>query len=454
MGILGTCVGALGLAAGLLGAPPEGAVALREQASPAGTGRYNIELTAKGTLTPEGDPTPRPIAVEVKTRFAFDERVVAVGPDGAPQRAVRHVRQAAGAIGGGGRPLSSLLRPEVSLLVAEGRDGGIFTYSPGGPLTRSELDLVQTSADPLLLGSLLPETPVSVGETWAIGSSAARALTDYEALASNTLRGKLEAVDENTATIRVAGRVSGAVRGGEGSITCDGTLVFDRQANRVSRLTLKRDETRGPGQVEPALSFSGTTTMERQRLDSPPAELSDAILAGVPTATPEGMDLLEFVAPDGRYRLLHDRDWHLFWDDSRLAVLKRLDRGELVAQCNLAVGPEAGAGRHQDPAQFRVDIQKALGTRFGRFAGGGELDDTDGTYRYKVAVQGLEGMQEVLWYYYLIANPSGSQLLATFTLNVAAQKRFGEQDLKLVGSLRWGETGTTGTGTAPAPAGR
>lgn len=228
-------------------------------------------------------------------------------------------------------------------------------------------------------------------------------------------------------------------------MTCDGTLVFDRKANRVSKFTLKREETKEAGPVEPALSFSGTLTMERQALESPTAELSDAVLAGVPLSPAEGMDLLEFVAPDGRYRFLHDRDWHLFWDDNRMAVLKRLERGELVGQCNLAVGPEAGAGRHQDLAQFRADIQKALGARFGRIAGAGELDDADGTYRYKVAVQGLEGTQEVLWYYYLIASPSGSQLLATFTLNVADQKRFGDQDLKLIGSLRWG-------GAPPAPA--
>jgi hypothetical protein len=439
MGILGTCVGAFGLAAGLLGAAPEAPATLRERADAAGAGRVVVELVASGTLRPDGEPAPQPIAVEVKTRFAFDERVVAVGPDGGPRKVVRHVRQAAGAIGGGGRPLNSLLRPEVSLLVAEGRDGEVFTFSPGGPLTRGELDLVQVSADPLLLGGLLPEAPVGVGETWAIGPLAARALTDYEALAANTLRGKLEAMDDDRATIRVAGAVRGAVRGGEGAISCDATLVFDRRTNRVASLTLKREETRGAGQVEPALTFSGTLTMAREALPTPPAELTDGALAGVPLSPPPGLDLLEFVAPDGRYRLLHDRAWHLFWDDSRLAVLKRLDRGELVAQCNLAVGPEAGPGRHQDPQQFRADIQKALGARFGRFAAAGELDDADGTYRYKVAVQGQEGAQEVLWYYYLVASPAGAQLLGTFTLNVADQARFGEQDLKLMGSLRWGD---------------
>jgi hypothetical protein len=452
MGRFKACVGTGALLAGLLGAAPaaDGPVRLRERAEVAGAGRVVAELTASGTLQPEGDPAPKPIPVAVKTRFAFDERVVALGPDGAPRKAVRHVRQAAAAIGGGGRPLNSLLRPEVSLLVAEGRDGEVFTFSPGGPLTRSELDLVQTSADPLLLGGLLPEAPVGLGETWPIGPLAARALTDYEALAANTLRGKLEALDADTATIRVAGSVRGAVRGGEGTMACDGTLVFDRRANRVAKLSLKRDETRAAGQVEPALQFTGTLTLTREALASPPPELTDAALAGVPLSPPEGLDLLEFVAPDGRYRLLHDRAWHLFWDDSRLAVLKRLDRGELVAQCNLAVGPEAGPGRHQDPAQFRADVQKALGTRFGRFAGAGELDDADGTYRYKVAVQGREGEQDVLWYYYLIAGPSGAQLLGTFTLNAADQKRFGEQDLKLVGSLRWGDP------KAPAapPAGR
>lgn len=430
-------VGAFLLPLVLVAVPPADDPAdLREAPPPAAT-RTILELSARGVLkpaAPEGQPEPKPVPLKVESRFDFTERPLKGGPSG---RVIRRVNQAAVAINGTDRPMAHVVRPEVATLVAERRDGSVFTYSPGGPLLRSELDLVQGPADPLFLPSLLPDRPVSAGETWEIGTDAARALSDYEALAANTLRGKLESLDAAKAMIKIAGEVRGAARGGEGTITIDGTLEFDRAARLIGRLDLNRKEVRKPGQVEAGLDFEGTLVVERSRCDVPP-ELADAVLAALPLDEPaEGLALLQFAPPDGRYALLHDRDWHLFWDDARLAVLKRLDRGELLAQCNLAVGPNAGPGRHQDPAQFRDDIRRALGERFDEFAGAGEIGRDDDLYAYKVAVRGHGGDHPVVWYYYLLASPQGDQLLVTFTLNGADAERFGDEDARLVGSLQW-----------------
>jgi hypothetical protein len=157
--------------------------------------------------------------------------------------------------------------------------------------------------------------------------------------------------------------------------------------------------------------------------------------------TPRHERLL-LVAPDGKSTLLHDRNWHALWDDPRLMVLKRLEGGQVVAQCNLAVGPAVGKGRHQDPLQFRSDIRSALKQRFVQFLGAGEVDgDPAGGFRYKVGVQGREGDLGVVWYYYLVASPSGDQLLVTFTLAEEHARAFGDQDREMIGSLRWSVTG-------------
>ena len=73
------------------------------------------------------------------------------------------VAQAVAARNGEILPEESAFRQEVALLVAEVREGAVFTYSPGGPLTRAELELAQVPADPLTLGGLLPEKPVVGG---------------------------------------------------------------------------------------------------------------------------------------------------------------------------------------------------------------------------------------------------------------------------------------------------
>ena len=332
----------------------------------------------------------------------------------------------------------STLRPAVALLIAEPRSEGVVVFSPLGPLTRSELELVQGPGDPLALEGLLAVRPVEVSDHWKVGDSAARALSSYDTIGSNGLEATLATVDDAKATIRLKGEVRGSVLGGEGTMTFDGSYTFDRKSSRISALSVERTETRTPGPVEAGLDVKSTLTVDR-RGDEVPAELTDATLARLSLDTPDpARERLLLNTADGKSSLVHDRDWHIYWDDARLTVLKRLERGEVVAQCNLAKGPSAGKGRHQDLEQFRLDIRKGLGERFVQFLGSGALDgDPAGHFRYKVGVQGRQGDVGVLWYYYLVASPEGDQVVATFTLASSRQKSFGDEDERLIKTFRW-----------------
>jgi hypothetical protein len=422
----------------LLGAE---AVELQEGARDGSANHVIVELSAKGRyrpMAPPDQPQPKPLDFNVETRFDFIERAIKSEP-GEARRVVRKAIEATAAVNGQIPAWRSSLRPDVAILVAARREDGVFSYSPAGPLTQHELELVQAPGDPLGLGGLLPAKLVTVGDTWPVSAASAKALSDYDALASNSLQAKLESLDSDSAVVRIAGEIRGAVRGGEGRMTCEGSYRFDRKAGLIARLTLNRAEVRRPGPVEAGLDAKGTLTVER-RASEIPAELTDAAVSGLPLHESPSGALLRFSSPEGKYSLLHDRDWHIFAEDTRRAVLKRLDHGEVVAQCNLAVGPKAGKGRHQDPAQFRDDIRQALGNRYGRIIGEGEVEGAPaGGYRYKIAIEGQEGNVGILWYYYLVASPEGDQLLVVFTLTEAQAKSFGDQDLQLIGSLEWHE---------------
>jgi hypothetical protein len=296
---------------------------------------------------------------------------------------------------------------------------------------------VQGAGDPLGLATLLPDKPVAVGDRWPVGDEATRALTAYDSLTSNGLHATLKSATADSAEIHVAGEVRGEVLGGEGAMLLDGTARFDRKLNRIVALTVKRSEARRPGPVEAGLDVKSTLTVTRTA-EPLPEPLKDAALAGVATDPSAEREQLLLLPPGGQYSLRHGRDWHTYWDDSRQTVLKRLADGVVVAQCNLALGPNAGKGRHQDLRQFRDDLRRALGRRFEEFVGEGEVDgDPAGGFRYRVGVRGHEGELGVIWYYYLVAGPEGDQLLATFTLAQNQAKAFDDQDVRLVGSLAW-----------------
>lgn len=437
-------------------------IGLREAVAAGDSARVQIELKAEGLFQPglppdqiqEGTKLPKPLKLDVKTRLIFAERIIEVEPGpangakakpvrGRAKRSVRLVGQAASAINGEVRRSSAVLRPEVSLLVAEwnpaDRHAGVVVASPGGPLLRSELELVQGAADSLTMADLLPDKPVSVGSRWKPGEAAARSLSGYDVITANTLEAVLESADANSARIKIKGKIEGSVLGGGGTITCEGGLTFNRAAGWVERLELNRSESRRPGLVEAGLEVSSTLTLTRNAMTAPP-ELSDDAIGGLDLKLGPERLMLRLGSPDGKAVLYHDRNWHVTWDDPRVVVLKRLEGGKVEAQCNLTVGPNAGKGKHQDPAQFRDDIRRALGKRFVDFLGMGEVDgDSAGNYRYRVGVQGREGDLGILWFYYLVAGPEGDQLLATFTVTQEQAKTFREQDLSIIGSLQWVE---------------
>ena len=178
-----------------------------------------------------------------------------------------------------------------------------------------------------------------------------------------------------------------------------------------------------------------------------PPELSDDLVAKYPQESDPARELLLLNSGDGKYSLLHDRAWHTFTQDLRQTTLKRLEKGIDVVQCNFVNGPNAGRGRHQDLGQFRDDIRKGLGNRFGQILGAGEVDgDPAGGFRYKVGVQGRQGDVGIVWSYFLVASPEGDQLVAIFTMPESMHASFGDQDLALIGSFRWKAAERAGTG--------
>jgi len=409
-----------------------------------------IELKADGLFRPGLPPEamkdearmPKPLEIDIQTRLIFRERLLPPPRAGErPSKAVRLVSQAASAINGEIRPTAQELRKDLSLLIADrdDADGSVTVVSPSGSLTRAELELVQGLGDPLSLVDLLPEGPVAEGAKWPIRKSAVAAMSGYDAIKSSKLEGVVESIKADSVRIKISGEVQGMVLGGTGTLTCEGFATFDPKTGLIDRLELSRKENRQPGPIEAGLELKSTLTVLRRPV-AMPDELSDAGLSGTSLSLTPARKLLQLIAFDGRYNLLHDRTWHTYWDDPKVIVLKRFQKDRITAQCNFTNGPPAGKGKHQDVEEFRADVRRAMKERFVAFLGAGEPDgEPDGGFRYRLGVRGREGDVDLIWYYYLLASPRGDQLLATFTFAESDARDFAEDDVALVGSLQWND---------------
>ncbi|WP_152052743.1 hypothetical protein [Tautonia marina] len=421
-----------------------GPVALVERLNPGDRLRVRASLEAEGRYLPgeATEDTPvAPIELTVSTRIESVDQVLAVDTEGQPTRLWRQAEQASVAIGGPEpiRPQTITLRPEVSSLIVERPtepDGRVVVASPQGPLTRAELDLVQMPADPIDVLALLPEdgAEVAPGARWAVPDGVARSISGYDALASNTVEATLRSVDEESAEVDLAGSIAGAVLGGEGEMTITGSLRFDRRAGRIALVTIERDERRKPGPVEAGLEFRSTIRIERSKAAD---EASETPAPKVPDRLPDDWLLLTYSAPDGRYTLQHDRAWHVFSEDEQQVVLRRVEAGTVVVQANLVAGPTVEPGAQPKAERFRDDVKKALGDRFDRMIDAGAVAAPEGEFRYRLALAGRQGEEPIVWYYYLVSDSKGRQVVAIFTLRASQVERFGRRDQRMIGSLRW-----------------
>jgi hypothetical protein len=216
-----------------------------------------------------------------------------------------------------------------------------------------------------------------------------------------------------------------------------GVATFDREKSRLTSVEVKRKETRKPGVVEAGLEVESVLKDSRSPSDVKPGEI-DQRMASRPAIAPADWERLMYKAPGEGWSIDFDRSWHVVAEDSKAVVLRKVEGGQVLAQVNFAAAPKVAAGTHQDLGRFRDDIRKAIGNRFVRFLGAGETRGAAaGGFRYKVAVLGKQGNDDLVWYYYLVASPAGDQLMATFTMRESQAKRLGDEDVRLMGSLEW-----------------
>lgn len=426
-------------------------ISLRERVDPERVIASTHAMNAEGTffLDPPADAAksgkvdtlkPESLKVKASTRLNVQDRWRLTGSTAAGLASVRVVELAETEIGGELRPTKSALRQQRTRMLVDIENELFRTVSIDGPLTRSELEALTAPGDATSLWTLLPKSEIEAGETYRLDRIAAKSLTLYDAIAVNSLDGKILEITEKQVKIRLSGEVRGAVLGAEGVMKLTGDLDFDRDSGLVTRLVLDRNENRRPGTVEAGLEITSHIEVKRNVSTSPNAEIAGDLSKWPTAVTPESV-MLEWFDPTSTIRLEHDRDWHVTWADTGESVLKRVDRGgAVIAQCNLKQATMVAPGRHQDPDQFEQDVREALGSQFRKVFGKGELKRPEGQgYGYKLAIEGVVQDLPVVWYYYLMASPAGDQFVATVTTTLAETQGSGKSGLQLTESLRWSD---------------
>jgi hypothetical protein len=387
----------------------------------------------------KGQFLSRPIDAEASLKFR-ERWLPGAGRDAQALRSLRHYDSLTTEI----KVADHVTRPQFSndrrVIVAQGRTEGIFFYSPLGMLTAADLELLRAPADTLCLVALLPPNPVSIGAHWSPAAWVGQMLTDTEAAEKSELTCTLESVSEDKAKVAFSGTVVGANAGSSGKIELHGWYLFDLKSKLLTRAEIDQTEERTVGPVSPGMKVSAKTVVTRSA-SSDSEGLTLKAATAVPLEPPAELTRLVFRTP-WNIELTHDRDWHIFQQTPQIAILRLIEQGSLIAQCNLTPVRAAAPGEHVPENQFQDDIRTSLGARFKSIEKAEQIPMENGRFLYRVAVVGEANKNPINWIYYLSAAPSGLQTSSVFAVDSTLIKRLRERDLEMMKSLKFIEPTT------------
>lgn len=446
----------LSAAACLAGFAPFPAVAeefdLRAQRPVGAVARVELLLELSGDLKVVHEEKVKPVPLKVVGTAHYTEVLLEVPATAAGNaRSARIYEELSAQLQIDDHRQDSQLRDDRQTIGVEFGDGETTYWNPAGPLTREELDMLDIQGSSLLVDGLLPQAPVSVESTWQHDDALIAALLGLDAVSANGLTSVLKEVTPEAARMEMAGQIQGAIGGVSTEIDVKAKYKFDRQTRRIVWLALLIKESRSIGHVGP-----GIDTVARLQMKVLPQDELDDSLRQVVSSVRQGSAAealaLGYRSPNGRFQFLYDRQWHVVNDEPELVVLRRVDRGELVAQGNITPLPAGSADNPITLAKFQEDIQKALGMNFQQFAKASERKLPAGRRLYRVVALGVAAELPVQWHYYLVIDEQGRQVSLVFTLEQKLAEDLGDADLQLAATIECLEPPVESAGVPAAAA--
>ncbi len=120
-----------------------------------------------------------------------------------------------------------------------------------------------------------------------------------------------------------------------------------------------------------------------------------------------------------------------------LTVLRLVDRGDLIAQCNIT--PLAPLAKDQQLSMegFQNDVKRVLGKNFEEMIEATEETGENGLRVLRVVVASTVGELPIQWTYYNLENDEGRRASLVFTLESSLLSRFAHIDRELIANFRF-----------------
>lgn len=403
---------------------------------PAVLTRVKAKFDVGGSLRLAGDAQPSTLPMSVVARFDFFERRIDDGSVPSELRSIRYYSDAEAAIKVEKQAnLAKLAEQHRLVRVAVSQDR-VALGAVGGHFTREERDLIDLPFNTLLLNQLLPPAGTDQGTREKPSDDVMAMLLGLDAVSRTDVQTVLTAIKDGVGEVSIEGALNGAVGGVATEIELKGKLHFDMIHRQPFALALLIKEKRSVGHVTPGLDV--VAKLELQIAPAAEvAELSDRALAGLELAADGAAPPLSYESSQGGFNFLYEPRWRIMAAQSDSVVMRLVDRGELVAQCNVSVLPKLNVEQALTLEMFQKDVQQSLGKHFGLFERAAERQTPAGLRLLHVVAIGTVSELPITWHYYLLINQAGQRAAISFTMENALADRFGEADRLVLDGFRF-----------------
>lgn len=273
-----------------------------------------VDLTGDLQVPVDKDKPPEKVKMTGRSTIDYDERVLTADGKSADYKTIRSYRQIDFRRTVGDRPQEIRLRPTVRRLVVMKKNHAKVPFSPDGPLTWNEIDMLRTDIFIPELAGLLPERAVKPGDTWDVRESTVVELTDMEKIERGSLVAKFEAEEtiggRKVAHITLSGELTGINEDGPNRQKIAGRMYFDLRGSFISYLSINGESLLLDKDGQTNGRIVGEYVMVRRQA-ARSDELSDASLAKITLEPNADNTLLLYEEPDLGVKLLHPRRWRI-----------------------------------------------------------------------------------------------------------------------------------------------
>jgi hypothetical protein len=397
------------------------------------------EVTLGGTVrVPPKDTSasqPQEFPTSLTTTLRYDECQFAPESGGRPTHSARYYDQAEVVIKVDNDGQTQKLADERRLIAVNNPGGRLLMASPGGPLLREELDMIDAFGDSLVVDGLLPTQPVGDGDTWNNDATVVAGMLSLDSVANCDVQSVLDKFNADFALAKLEGTVVGTFDGAATEMELKGVYLYDRRLHRVTKLNLAVKEKRAIGGATRGLEGIAKLKMNIEPI-AKSEHLTPEVLAPLRTQTTSpAASALQLDGSQQGFRLVHDRKWFVTNRERETITLRRVEQDDVVAQCTIASLPSKSAGHQTTLDQFIQDIHVTLKDDFGQLVSSRQWTNSHGHHCLEAVVRGKADEVPVEWHYYLVAPESGNRVSLAFTIDGQMVDRLGTSDHALVNAL-------------------